>query len=108
MAEAAELSLDAVLERVVRAAVRDVVRAELADLRADVAALKRAAPPALVDIAAFCEHAGVSQATARRMAARGDVQVVRRGRILRFDLGSLRPAEPETIAKLAREARGAR
>jgi hypothetical protein len=100
-----EVSLDAVIAHHVREAVREVVGELLAPVRADLAALKQAAPPALLDITAFCELAKCSQATARRWAQNGEVKVVRRGRVLRFDANSIRPPDDETIADLAAKAR---
>jgi excisionase family DNA binding protein len=100
------LSMDAALERIVAGAVRDALRVELAPLRDQVAALAAAAPPALVDVETAAARLGLSAATVRRQAAAGELPARRVGRAWRIDLAALRPAQPEEIARLAREARG--
>lgn len=103
-----DVSLDAVLDHRIRVAFEDVLDRKLAPVLAKLAALEQAAPPALLDITAFCEMAQISPATARRWAASGQVKAIRRGRVLRFDAGSLRPPDEDQIAALAATAREGR
>ena len=103
MAEAP--SVDSVFWQLVRSAVADVMRTEFADIRADLAAIKHAAPPVLVDVAEAARRLGKSTSAVRRMAADGEIPARRIGRSWRIDLAACRPVTPETIAKLATEAR---
>jgi hypothetical protein len=104
MREPPAISLDAMVGEIVRAVVEHVLRTELAPIRADLDALKRAAPVQWLDITAYCELHKCSPATARRWAVSGQVQTMRRGRVLRFAAGSIRPDETD-IARMAAEAR---
>jgi excisionase family DNA binding protein len=100
------LSIDAALERIVAAAVRDALRAELGPLREQVAALAAATPPALVDVETAAARLGLSAATVRRQAVAGELPARRVGRAWRIDLAALRPATMDQVAELARKARG--
>ena len=84
--------------------LQSLLRAELA---AAVAALRQPAQPVpeLVTVAAAARMAGVSQCTMRRYERDGLVQAVRRGHSIRIVASSLRPTDPATVARLAREAR---
>ena len=102
------LSLEGALADVVRQVVADVLRAELAPMREDLAQLKRAAPPAFGDVDQVAALTGLSRATVRRRVADGSFRRAAgsRGRRVLIDLGSLRGPDDTTVAKLAREARG--
>lgn len=108
MADAPSISLDGAFAAVVAQVVRDVLRVEMADVRAKLAALAAATPPALVTVEVAAERLGKSTATIRRMAAAGGIPAKRVGRSWRIDLASIRPASIEQLHAMAAEARGGR
>ena len=81
---------------------------ELRELRAELAALRTPAPeePSLLTVREFSARAGISQCTCRRRVADGTLPHVRLAGSIRIPASSLRPTDPETVARLVREARG--
>jgi excisionase family DNA binding protein len=96
------------LDESLRAAVGDVVAplvAELAGLREQVAALLQSNPPQLLSVADAAQRMGVCAATIRRMCASGELVHRRCGRRIVVSVESIKPTDPSTVARLAREAR---
>jgi hypothetical protein len=85
--------LDDVVRAIVREALRDELREQLAPLRDAVEALRRHAQPQFVDVRRAAELTGTSVATLRRRVADGSVNVRRLGRRVLVDVDSLRPLE---------------
>jgi len=101
-----DVSLDALLRLVVREAVRDELREQLASVREQLEALTAASPPSLVDVAEAARRLGRSTASIRRACASGELPGVRLGRSWRINLAEIaRRATPEHVAELAAEAR---
>jgi excisionase family DNA binding protein len=100
------MSLDLALGEVVRQAVAPLV-AELAELREQIAALRAPAQPepTMLSVREFAARAGISQCTCRRRVSDGTIASVRVGASIRIPAASLRPTDPATVARLAREAR---
>lgn len=88
-----DLSLDAHVRALVREALIDVVRAELAPILDDLATLKAAAPPAMASVEEAAERLAVSPATVRRWVVDGTIIGRRIGRSWKIDLGALRAKE---------------
>jgi excisionase family DNA binding protein len=105
MGDSPPISVDVALRQLVHAELRDVLRTELEPLRTQLAALAAASPPALVTVDVAAERLGKSPSSVRAMCARGELPARRVGRSWRIDMAALRPASPETISRLAREAR---
>jgi hypothetical protein len=102
----ASTSVDGVLRALVRDAVVDVLRAELAGVRAQLEEVKRALPPPLGDVARAAEVTGLSPASVRRRIKDGTFPTVRVGGRVLVDLAKLpRPLSNEEIEVLARGAR---
>jgi excisionase family DNA binding protein len=74
------------------------IRAELAEVRATL-------PPRMLSVAEAAERMGVSTQTIAAMGRRGDIVTRRAGRRVLVDAASLRPTDPATVARAAREAR---
>jgi excisionase family DNA binding protein len=81
------------------------LRREVRLLTDRLEALTAMVPPALVDVAEAARRLGKSPSAVRRMAAEGVLPARRIGRSWRIDLAACRPATPEQVAELAREAR---
>lgn len=99
--------LDDEIRGIVRAALRDELRDQLAPLRAAVEALAASAVTAPVPLEAAAGALGKSPATLRRLAASGKLPgAIRVGRQWRVDLGAMRAAgAQDRIGELAAEAR---
>ena len=78
---------------------------ELTALREQVAALVAATPPQFFSVADFAQRNGLCQATVRRQAKAGLLLCKWVGRRCLISATSLRPTDPPTVARLAREAR---
>ena len=83
----------------------DALRAEVVSLRAEVAALRGALPPALLSPEQAAQHLGLSCSTIRRRIKDGSLPCRRVGRRILVDLGALRPAPEAEVVRLAHEAR---
>ena len=81
------VSIEEAFAAVVRAEIAPVV-AELRQLRAEVAAMRRTLPPMLVTMEEAARHMDVSVATVRRQIRSGSIPVRRIGRSVRVDLAS--------------------
>lgn len=79
---------------------------ELRQVRAEVAELRAALPPApLVSVEEAARLAGVSIATMRRRIKVGEVPSIRHGRTVRIDPVALRPPSGAQVIELAHRAR---
>jgi excisionase family DNA binding protein len=94
------------------AVLRQAVRDELADLRAEVRALaaqvehlRRSLPAQLVSIQEAAGHLHLSLSTVRRMVKRGDLPCRRLGRSVRVDLAALHPMTDDEVAQAAARVR---
>jgi hypothetical protein len=106
MADLVQVSVDALLARIVHEEVRAALRTELAPLITRLDALAAATPPALVGLEEASRRLGKSTSSLRRLAGEGLLPgAIRIGRSWRIDLTAVRPATPETISVLAAEAR---
>jgi excisionase family DNA binding protein len=81
----------------------DRLLAELAQL----AAMRAPAQPetTMLTVKQFAARAGISQCTCRRRVSDGTIAHVRVAGSIRIPSSALRPADPGTVARLAREAR---
>jgi excisionase family DNA binding protein len=95
------VSLDESLAAVVAEAVAPIL-AELRDLRATVEALR---PPQFISVDEAAKRLDVSTQTITAMCKRGELVHRRAGRRLLVSAESIRPTDPATVARLAREAR---
>lgn len=95
------MSLDESLAAVVAEAVAPIL-AELRDLRATVEALR---PPQFISVDEAAKRLDVSTQTITAMCKRGELVHRRAGRRLLVSAESIRPTDPATVARLAREAR---
>ena len=95
------MSLDESLAAVVAEAVAPIL-AELRDLRATVEALR---PPQFISVDEAAKRLDVSTQTITAMCKRGELVHGRAGRRLLVSAESIRPTDPATVARLAREAR---
>jgi excisionase family DNA binding protein len=86
--------------RVAVAAEMAPLRTEISRLSAQVEAMRRAIPPALVPVREAAQALGVSEATVRRRIRDGDMPTVRVGRSVRVDLGALRSAGAGEVTRL--------
>jgi excisionase family DNA binding protein len=96
------------IDQALRAAVVDAVAplaGEIRDLRTEVAALRATSLPQFISVDEAATRLDVVPLTIRRMVARGEVVHRRAGRRILIDASSLRPADPATVASLARIAR---
>jgi excisionase family DNA binding protein len=77
------------------------------ELTAAVQALRgpTTAEPALLSVREFAARAGISQCTCRRRVSDGTIAHVRVAGSIRIPASALRPVDPGTVARLAREAR---
>ena len=92
------------LEDGIAAAVRAEVaplQANVARLTAEVEALRRALPPALVTLKEAANRLGLSLSTVRRRVRDGSLPARKVGRCVRVDLGALHPPTPSEVARLA-------
>lgn len=94
------------IEGLIAERVVERLRTELAPLLAALEDVQRRLPPQLGDVAAVCRVTGLSPATVRRRISDGTLPTVTVGARRLVDLAALRPAEPEAVARLARQARG--
>jgi len=92
----ADLATAADVERVLTA---------VAELRAEIAALRESQPITLSTVPDVAKRLGISTRKAWRMVADGSLPVQRIGRSVRVDASSLRPVDRATVAALAAEAR---
>jgi hypothetical protein len=112
MADAEDVAASVFARQAMVPTMLEELRTEIRHLRAEVAELRRAAPPAVADVDTVAKMTGLSVATVRRRVEQG---VYRRapggkGRRCLIDLASLREpdnAEAE-IARLAAAAREGR
>lgn len=74
-------------------------------LTATVEKLVQASPPQFLSVAEFAQRNGICQATVRRQAKAGALVCRWVGRRCLISASALRPADPATVARLAREAR---
>lgn len=95
------MTLDAALAAVVREAQAPLI-AEIRELRTIVESLQ---PPQFVSVDEAARRLGCSTQTVAAMVKRGELAHRRAGRRLLIDASALRPADPATVARLAREAR---
>jgi excisionase family DNA binding protein len=103
-----EVSLDALVRLIVRGALRDELREQLAPIVERLDAIAAAAPRAMLDVDQAAERLGLSAATVRRKLKSGELPGVRLGRSWRVDLAAIgRRTRPEEIAELATRARRA-
>jgi hypothetical protein len=79
---------------------------ELRAARAELAEMRASLPPRFVSLKEAAEVLGVDPRTVSAMAARNEVVTRRCGRRIVVDAVSLRPTDPASVARLAREARG--
>jgi len=79
--------------------------AKIGRLTAEVEAMRRALPPALVPVPEAAKAIGVSEATVRRRIKDGSIPVRRVGRSVRVDLAALRAPDPAEVTRLAQAAR---
>lgn len=61
--------------------------------------------PELLSVRQYAQRAGLSQCTIRRRISDGTLRVLRVGGSIRIPAASLRPTDPATVSRLAREAR---
>jgi excisionase family DNA binding protein len=89
-----------------KAAVVTLVH-QVAELTAAVQALRTPAQsePTMLTVREFAARAGLSTCTVRRHIADGTIPHTRVGASIRVPASALRPADPGTVARLAREAR---
>ena len=92
----ADLATAAAVERVLTA---------VAELRAEIAALRESQPITLSTVPEVAKRLGISTRTAWRMVADGSLTVQRIGRSVRGDACSLRPIDRAVISRLASESR---
>ena len=81
------------------------VLVELRAARAELAEIRAVLPPRFVSLKEASERMGVDPRTCVAMSERGEIVTRRAGRRVLVDAASLRPADPSTVARLAREAR---
>jgi len=102
------MNLDGALSAVIRQAVKDELgelRAEVRALAAQVEHLRRSLPAQLFSVQEAAAHLDVSTVTVRRMVKRGDLPYRRLGRSVRVDLAALHPWTDEAVAQAAARAR---
>jgi hypothetical protein len=83
----------------------DRVLAVVVALRADLAEVRASLPPRMISLADAARALAVDVQTARAMCDRHELTWRRCGRRIVVDAASLRPSDPETVARLSREAR---
>ena len=100
------MTLDETLRAAVAAEMAPLVR-QLAELRAAVEALRTPATSEseLLSVAQAAKRCGLSQCTVRRRISDGSLPSTRIGASIRIPAASLRPTDPATVSRLAREAR---
>jgi len=77
------------------------LRGDIGRLAAELEAMRRTFPPALVPVREAAQALGVSEATIRRRIRDGDMATVRIGRSVRVDLAALRSTDAGEVARLA-------
>lgn len=89
-----------------------IVEAKVAPFRQDVrrlteelTSLRHALPPTLLTVVEAAKALGVSVATVRRRVKDGSLPLRRVGRLIRVDLGGLRPKTDAEVVDLATRAR---
>ena len=92
------MSLDASL-------VAEAVRAAVAPLVAEIAAMRAALPPALLRPAEVEERYGIPRSSQRRYVREGRLKKVTIGRTVLIDVSRLQPSSDDEIAAMAVEAR---
>ena len=100
------MTVDESLRAAVAAEVAPLVQ-QVAELRAEIAALRAPAPAesALLSVREFAMRAGISTCTCRRRLADGTLPAVKIGGSIRISSSALQPSDPARVASLARRAR---
>ncbi len=85
--------------------VTSALEAEMRDVRAEMAQLRRAVPARLVSVRDAVQLLGVSESTVRRLVKRGEIPSQRVGGAIRLDITALRPKSRDEIGVLAQATR---
>jgi excisionase family DNA binding protein len=106
MADAAEIARAAFAGLADVPAVLARVEATNRELLERLERIEARLPLDLVPTEEYQRRTGLSRSSIARAIKSGELPVVRVGRRVLIDAGAVRPVTPETVARLAREARG--